>query len=68
VVMGALSRRAVERGASSGLLMATVEGVHLYRNLGWLPRATMVTARRSAIDSRGAGAVGGDLGPVLAGR
>ena len=63
VVMGVLSRRAIERGAESGLLMATVEGVHLYRKLGWLPEATMVTA-----SSGGAGAVGGDLGAVLAGR
>jgi GNAT superfamily N-acetyltransferase len=64
VVMGALSRRAVELGASRGLLMATVEGVHLYRRLGWLPEATMVTAKGSG----GAGAVGGDLGAILAGR
>jgi GNAT superfamily N-acetyltransferase len=63
VVMGALSQRTIERGATSGLLMATVEGVHLYRTLGWLPEATMVTARGSG----GAGAVGGDLGAVLAG-
>ncbi|TCO16586.1 acetyltransferase (GNAT) family protein [Kribbella steppae] len=64
VVMGALNRRAIERGAESGLLMATVEGVHLYRKLGWLPEATMVTAKGSG----GAGAVGGHLGAVLAGR
>ncbi|MEI8410821.1 MULTISPECIES: GNAT family N-acetyltransferase [unclassified Kribbella] len=64
VVMGALSRRAIERGAESGLLMATVEGVHLYRKLGWLPEATMVTAKGSGA----AGSVGGDLGAVLAGR
>jgi ribosomal protein S18 acetylase RimI-like enzyme len=92
LVMGALSRRAVERGAQSGLLMATVEGVHLYRKLGWLPEATMVTATGGTPASgglpavitgakqpdpglplvvdggRGAGAVGGDLGAVLAGR
>jgi GNAT superfamily N-acetyltransferase len=64
VVMGALSRRAIERGAESGLLMATAEGGHLYRKLGWLPEATMVTAKGSGA----AGAVGGDLGAVLAGR
>ncbi|MFI7067388.1 GNAT family N-acetyltransferase [Kribbella sp. NPDC050124] len=63
VVMGELSRRAVERGAETGLLMATVEGVHLYRKLGWVPEATMVTAKGSG----GAGAVGGHLGAVLAG-
>lgn len=64
VVMGVLSRRAIERGAESGLLMATAEGVHLYRKLGWLPEATMVTAKGSGAT----GAVGGDLGAVLAGR
>ncbi len=63
VVMGALSRCAIQRGAASSLLMATAEGVHLYRKLGWLPEATMVTAKGSG----GAGAVGGDLGAVLAG-
>ncbi|TCC52261.1 GNAT family N-acetyltransferase [Kribbella capetownensis] len=64
VVMGALSRRAIERGARTGLLMATTEGVRLYTKLGWLPEATMVTATGSG----GAGPVGGDLGAVLAGR
>ncbi|MEV0798175.1 GNAT family N-acetyltransferase [Kribbella sp. NPDC050281] len=64
VVMGALSRRAIARGARTGLLMATTEGVHLYTKLGWLPEATMVTATGSG----GAGPVGGDLGAVLAGR
>ncbi len=64
VVMGALSRSAVERGAETGLLMATTEGVHLYGALGWLPEATMITAKGSG----GAGPVGGDLGAVLAGR
>jgi GNAT superfamily N-acetyltransferase len=91
VVMGILSQRAIERGACSGLLMATVEGVHLYRTLGWLPEATMVTATGGTPASGlpavvtgakqpdpglplvmaggrgGAGAVGGDLGAVLAG-
>jgi GNAT superfamily N-acetyltransferase len=62
VVMGALSRRALERGARTGLLMATTDGFQLYRKLGWLPEATMVTGSGS---SR---AVGGDLGAVLAGR
>jgi len=62
VVMGALSGRALERGAQTGFLMATEVGVHLYRSLGWLPEATMVTASGSAR------AVRGDLGAVLAGR
>ncbi|HET6987799.1 MAG TPA: GNAT family N-acetyltransferase, partial [Kribbella sp.] len=62
VVMGALSQRAVERGARTGLLMATTDGFHLYRKLGWLPEATIVTG------SGGSRAVGGDLGAVLAGR
>ncbi|WP_344153487.1 GNAT family N-acetyltransferase [Kribbella yunnanensis] len=62
VVMGALSRRALERGADSALLMATEVGVQLYRSLGWLPEATMVTASGSA------SAVRSDLGAVLASR
>ncbi|MFI5696798.1 GNAT family N-acetyltransferase [Kribbella sp. NPDC051586] len=62
VVMGALTRRALERGATMGLLMATTDGFHLYRKLGWLPEATMVTA------SGDARAVSGDLGAVLTGR
>ncbi|WP_329005366.1 GNAT family N-acetyltransferase [Kribbella sp. NBC_00709] len=62
IVMGALSRRALERGATTGLLMATTDGFHLYRKLGWLPEATMVTA------SGDARAVSGDLGAVLTGR
>jgi GNAT superfamily N-acetyltransferase len=44
VVMGELALRAGARGADTGLLMATVEGGHLYRRLGWLPEATMITA------------------------
>src|SRR3954454_6930991 len=62
VVMGALAARAVERGARTGLLMATTDGFGLYRRLGWVPEATMVTA------SGRARPVGGDLGPVLTGR
>ena len=62
VVMGALADRAVERGARTGLLMATTDGFGLYRRLGWVPEATMVTASGSARP------VGGDLGPVLTGR
>ncbi len=45
VVMGVLARRALERGATTGLLMATVEGAALYRKLGWVPQATMLTAK-----------------------
>ncbi|GAA1533653.1 GNAT family N-acetyltransferase [Kribbella lupini] len=45
VVMGTLARRALERGATTGLLMATVEGAALYRKLGWVPQATMLTAK-----------------------
>ncbi|GAB3812919.1 GNAT family N-acetyltransferase [Kribbella italica] len=45
VVMGTLARRALDRGASTGLLMATVEGAALYRQLGWVPQATMLTAK-----------------------
>jgi ribosomal protein S18 acetylase RimI-like enzyme len=64
VVMATLSRRAVERGATTGLLMATYDGVQLYRRLGWLLRATMVTG--SGLST--SGPEGGDLRPVLAGR
>lgn len=34
-VMGALTRRAMERGASQGTLIATPEGRALYQALGW---------------------------------
>ncbi|MEV6283130.1 GNAT family N-acetyltransferase [Kribbella sp. NPDC051770] len=44
IVMGALAERARERGATTGLLMATVDGAALYRRLGWVPQATMLTA------------------------
>ncbi|GAA2821997.1 GNAT family N-acetyltransferase [Kribbella solani] len=62
VVMGALAARALDRGARTGILMATTDGFHLYRKLGWQAEATMVT---------GSGCprpVSGDLGPVLTGR
>ncbi|HZX04126.1 GNAT family N-acetyltransferase [Kribbella sp.] len=62
VVMGALARRAVEHGARTGLLMATIDGFHLYRKLGWTAEATMVTASGARL-----GPVRGDLGPVLTG-
>ena len=64
VVMGELSRRALERGARTGLLMATTDGFHLYRKLGWLPEATMVTGSGGP-RAAGPGAVSGDLGAVL---
>jgi ribosomal protein S18 acetylase RimI-like enzyme len=64
VVMATLSRRAIERGATTGLLMATADGVRLYRRLGWLLRATMVTGSGFST----AGTEGGDLRPVLASR
>ncbi len=35
VVMGALTRRAMERGASRGTLIATPDGRALYQALGW---------------------------------
>jgi ribosomal protein S18 acetylase RimI-like enzyme len=57
VVMGMLSLHAIQRGATTGLLMATVDGAHLYRSLGWLPEATMVTAaNRTAANSRSSAA------------
>lgn len=61
VVMGTLAARARDRGARTGLLMATTDGYHLYRKLGWSAEATMVTAS-GAPDPR---PVGGDLGAVL---
>lgn len=45
VVMAALSKRAIQRQARTGLLMATTEGAHLYRKLGWSSEATMLTAK-----------------------
>jgi ribosomal protein S18 acetylase RimI-like enzyme len=63
-VMQALAGRALERGARTGLLMATAAGFHLYRTLGWTAEATMVTASGPA----GPRAVSGDLGAVLASR
>ncbi|GAA3144917.1 ribosomal protein S18 acetylase RimI-like enzyme [Kribbella aluminosa] len=62
VVMGALAGRGIERGARTGLLMATTDGFHLYRRLGWTAEATMVTASGARL-----GPVRSDLGPVLAG-
>jgi ribosomal protein S18 acetylase RimI-like enzyme len=44
VVMTLLSRRAISRGATTGLLMATTDGGYLYTKLGWLTEATMITA------------------------
>ncbi|MGZ0149029.1 GNAT family N-acetyltransferase [Kribbella sp. WER1] len=62
VVMGALAGRAIDRGARTGLLMATADGFQLYRRLGWTAEATMVTASGARL-----GPVRGDLGAVLAG-
>ncbi|MEV6411464.1 GNAT family N-acetyltransferase [Kribbella sp. NPDC051718] len=44
VVMSRLSRRAMDRGAATGLLMATTDGGYLYTKLGWSTEATMITA------------------------
>jgi GNAT superfamily N-acetyltransferase len=35
VVMGTLMREAVAAGATTGLLFASEDGLHLYRKLGW---------------------------------
>jgi GNAT superfamily N-acetyltransferase len=48
VVMGMLSRRALQRGAGTGLLMATTDGAYLYGKLGWSTEATMLTATTPA--------------------
>jgi ribosomal protein S18 acetylase RimI-like enzyme len=45
VVMATLCAQAVERGATTGLLNATSDGALLYAYLGWLPQATLLTAR-----------------------
>ncbi|GAA3578129.1 GNAT family N-acetyltransferase [Kribbella ginsengisoli] len=44
VVMNLLSARATDRGAATGLLMATTDGGYLYPKLGWSTEATMITA------------------------
>ncbi|MFD9703781.1 GNAT family N-acetyltransferase [Lentzea sp. NPDC059081] len=43
-VMGVLAREAVAAGAVDGLLVATAEGLHLYRALGWRTISDVVTA------------------------
>jgi GNAT superfamily N-acetyltransferase len=48
VVMGMLSRQALQRGARTGLLMATTDGAYLYGKLGWSTVATMLTATTPA--------------------
>jgi GNAT superfamily N-acetyltransferase len=48
VVMGELARKAVERRAINGILMATVDGGYLYTKLGWSSEATMLTATTPA--------------------
>lgn len=45
VVMAALSRGAVEVGASVGVLIASADGERLYASLGWASLATVVSAR-----------------------
>ncbi len=44
VVMGALAGAALEAGAEHGLLIASEEGQHLYRRLGWRPVADVLIA------------------------
>ncbi|WUH89273.1 GNAT family N-acetyltransferase [Streptomyces sp. NBC_00433] len=44
VVMRALHREALERGAHTGVLVGTVEGRALYEALGWRTHAPMVSA------------------------
>jgi GNAT superfamily N-acetyltransferase len=43
-VMSALVRAAIDQGASTGLLVASVEGQQLYRALGWRPVSDVVIA------------------------
>ena len=46
VVTAHLCARAAERGARTGLLVASTAGERLYRALGWSPRATVLVATR----------------------
>lgn len=50
VVMSALSRRAIDLGAKTGLLVAVPVGQALYHRLGWVDRATFVTGALPASD------------------
>lgn len=43
LVVAALVRRAHERGATTGLLAATVDGRHLYSTLGWRSELSMLS-------------------------
>ncbi|GIG56924.1 hypothetical protein Lfu02_12960 [Longispora fulva] len=45
-LMGALAGAAVERGARTGLLIASADGQHLYSSLGWRREADVLIARR----------------------
>jgi GNAT superfamily N-acetyltransferase len=45
VVMSALAQSATARGARHGLLIASADGQHLYRRLGWRHVASVVVAR-----------------------
>jgi GNAT superfamily N-acetyltransferase len=44
-VMGALVAGAIDQGATDGLLMASADGLHLYRALGWSVVADVIVAR-----------------------
>jgi GNAT superfamily N-acetyltransferase len=46
VVMGTLATEALARGAKTGLLVASADGRQLYEALGWVTRATVLSARR----------------------
>ena len=49
-VMAALANRAVERGATSGILAATASGRLLYESLGWQPALAMWSLMGDAHD------------------
>jgi GNAT superfamily N-acetyltransferase len=49
-VMAALANRAVERGATSGILAATASGRLLYESLGWQPAMGMWSLMGDALD------------------
>lgn len=53
IVMGTLTAEAVTQGAHTGLLIASVDGQHLYSTLGWKRLADVVIAQPPAASSNG---------------
>ena len=51
VVMGVLVREALASGATTGLLFASEDGLHLYRRLGWETICAVVIAHNRSEES-----------------